>query len=402
MQSSTSLPPLGAGSSVRRSTQLSNNSTNGQPPPPLQLQQQRPARAHQQYLQRPGSVEGDIYMLTNLRRRMELTHEMFDHLLQEEHQHRHNVDEECEHRWKTMMSMWTSGSAQVRYREELREKVKVQSALTEKVHALFEVSMLEEKIQKAKKKEDDLAKKRIKAQRIRNARPVDLRPRRSAAAVVSDGNSSHAANNNKSSNPPSYLIRTSSPGASADGDMSGNGELGEETLHRSTTNFLAQPTCSPEMDMRYATTQAQRAEDHHRRYKCDISKKISVALRAAAVREEETIIRRERIVQRAIGLHDNRRRVKDARRAQSLTPTAFLQLPPLREVFADDVLAFDAPTLMSRHYHSTYRPSGGVEDGRGMLMASTPEGGGGGAVAASRAPLANSSERSHDVGIGTE
>ncbi|CUG88402.1 Hypothetical protein, putative [Bodo saltans] len=404
MHSSTSLPPLGPAGSMRRSTQLSSNNNNNNNNNPHTLQQQRPARAHQLYLQRPGSVEGDIHMLSNLRRRMQITHELFDHILQDEHKQRYQLYEEFEMRWKSILSMWASGGAQVRYREELREKVKVQSALTEKVHALFEVSMMEEKTQKAKKKENELAKKRNKAQRVRDARPSDLRPRRSSRVAGGAGDIPSAFIVSSTSSTPVPVVAGEEdehndhhrPYHNSD-DGNNVWEQQRQSKTNPTTNFLSQPTWSPEMEERYHHTQARRAEDHHRRYKCDITKKISVAIHATSVREEETALRRERIVQRAIGLHDNRRRVEDVRRAQSLTPTAFLQLPPLREVFADDVLAFDAPTLMSRHYHSTYRPSGGGVGGdSGMLLSSSS------AMRDRRSREPTISDRSVDVGIGTD
>lgn len=307
-------------------------------------------------------------MLSNLRRRIDESQKQFDDVLQSEHRERLAVDAENEQCWKRIFAHWDVGYAHVRYREELREKVKVQSALTEKVHALFAVSMEEERAQKAQRREQRLALRRAAAQRIRHNRPAN----RSAAIGAAQP-----------------LVQT----------------IGEAAMMSREERFLSAEDLTTKK--KYEETQAKRSEEYHRRYAADIAKKMHVAMRAASVREEEMFLRRGRIVQRALGLHERRKHVRSVREAQSVTPTAFLQLPPLREVFADDVLTFDAPTLMSRHYFSTYKHNNSDD---GHRSREDDEGGGRQGAATSMAAIghAGGSLRctrgvcNRDIATGTE
>lgn len=271
-----------------------------------------PLVTYAKHRQRPGSVEADVVSLTLLREDISASVRAQHALIQEEQRHRREFIDFVDDVVKRWSKDVEKDLVYVRYAEAQHAKVRMQQDATEKVHQLFTASLAQQKVEAQKKRDMQLEQKRLHAAATRQQ--------------------FHVASN----------------------DAHVRKQLKQQ-------------------QRRYDAVQHAREAEHNSKYARQFEQQLSVAQRAEKVREDVVTLRRQRIVERALDIHRKKKLVADVR-AQSVSPTVFLKLPPLSSVFADDSLSFEPHTLLTRNYHSTYRSMTSMEHHvgeRGSGVAST-------------------------------
>lgn len=240
---------------------------------------------------RPSSVDLDLSELTLIRQQISRSTAQVNDLIELEKKSRQQIDQEAERSQRHIDFEVNRNLVYVRYLDAQRQKEKAKHELTNKVHLLFAESLEKEKIAKEEKKLKREEASRMQADEIRRE------------------------------------------------------------VHVLTTRFHKKAV-DTKVELQ-AVVRAQREAAHTKQYRANLLLQEVREQRAQAVKHEAIERRRGVIVDKAFDIHKKKNFVQQLR-AQSTSPTLFLKLPPMREVFNEDVLEFEPQTLLTRHYQSTY------------------------------------------------